>query len=55
MCVEYGQNWPTGSGEADFFYYVNVCSLFRNYLPLKKGGYLHFNKLDSSSAKDYVC
>ena len=28
------------------FNFVNVFSLFRNYLPLEKGGALHLNKLD---------
>ena len=30
-----------------FFNFVNVFSLFRNYLPLEKGGALHLNKLES--------
>ena len=38
-----------------FFNFVNVFSLFRNYLPLKKGGGLHLNKLESSSPKDAFC
>ena len=29
----------------NFFNFVNVFSLFRNYLPLKKGGALHLNKI----------
>ena len=35
-----------------FLNFVNVFSLFRNYLPLKKGGALHLNKLESPSPKD---
>ena len=35
-----------------FFNFVNVFSLFRNYLPLEKGGVLHLNKLESPSPKD---
>ena len=35
--------------------FVNVFSLFRNYLPLEKGGALHLNKLESPSAKDALC
>ena len=35
-----------------FFNFVNVFSLFPNYLPLKKGGALHLNKLESPSPKD---
>ena len=35
--------------------FVNVYSLFRNYLPLEKGGALHLNKLESPSPKDALC
>ena len=35
--------------------FVNVFSLFRNYLPLEKGGVLHLNKLESPSPKDALC
>ena len=38
-----------------FFNFVNVFSLFRNYLPLKKGGTLLLNKLETSSPKDVLC
>ena len=38
-----------------FFNFVNVFSLFRNYLPLEKGGVLHLNKLESPSPKDALC
>ena len=48
-----------------FFNLVNVFSLFRNYLPLEKGGVLHLNlnppralclnKLESSSPQDAFC
>ena len=38
-----------------FFNFVNVFSLFRNYLPLEKGRALHLNKLKSSSPKDALC
>ena len=48
-------NWLIGSGEEDFFYFVNVISLFRNYLPLEKGGALHLNKLESPSPNDALC
>ena len=34
-----------------FLNFVNVFSLFRNYLPLEKGGALHLNKLESPSPK----
>ena len=38
-----------------FFNFVNVFSLFRNYLPLEKGGALPFNNLESTSPKDALC
>mgnify|MGYP003688723061 CR=1 FL=1 len=38
-----------------FFYFVNVFSLFRNYLPLEKGGAIHLNKPESPSPKDALC
>ena len=38
-----------------FFNFVNVFSLFRNYLPLGKGGALHLNKPKSPSPKDALC
>ena len=31
LCAKFGWNWPSGSGEEDFFHFVNVFSLFRNY------------------------
>ena len=48
-------NWLSGSGEEDFLIFVNVFSLFRNYLPLEKGGALHLNKLESLLPKDTLC
>ena len=38
-----------------FLNFVNVFSLFRNYLRLEKGGALHLNKLESPSPKDAFC
>ena len=38
-----------------FLNFVNVFSLFRNYLPLEKGGALHLNKLESPSPKYALC
>ena len=38
-----------------FLNFVNVFSLFRNYLPMEKGGALHLNKLESPSPKDALC
>ena len=54
-CVLFGWNWPSGTVEEDFFYSVNVFSLFRHYLPLKKDRALHLNKLESPSPKDALC
>ena len=44
-----------GSGEEDFFDYVNAFLLFRNYLPLEKGRAFHLNKLESPPPKDALC
>ena len=38
-----------------FLNFVNIFSLFRNYLPLEKGGPLHLNKLETPSPKDALC
>ena len=38
-----------------FFNFVNVFSLFRNYLPLEKGGALPLKKLESILPKDALC
>ena len=38
-----------------FFNFVNVFSLFCNYLPLEKDGALHLNKLVSPLTKDALC
>ena len=38
-----------------FFNFVNVFSLFRNYLFFEKGGPLYLNKLESPSPKDAFC
>ena len=38
-----------------FFNFVNVFSLFRNYLPLEKGGDLHLYKLESPLPKNTLC
>ena len=51
-----GWNWSNGSWEKDFFLnYVNIFLLFRNYLPLEKGGALHLNKLEFLSPKYASC
>ena len=38
-----------------FLNFVNIFSLFRNYLPLENGGALHLNKLESPLPKDALC
>ena len=38
-----------------FFNFVNVFSLFHNYLPLEKAGALYLNKLESPLPKDALC
>ena len=40
--------------EKKIFFFVNVFSLFLNYLPLEKSGALHLNKLKSPSPKSLV-
>ena len=52
LCVKFGWNLPNGSGEDDFLIVLNVFSLFRYYLSLKKGVAIHLNKLESPSPKD---
>ena len=38
LCAKVGWDWLRGSGEEDFLNFVNLFSLFLNYLPLEKGG-----------------
>ena len=38
-----------------FLNFVNVFSLFLNYLPLERGRALNLNKLESISLKDVLC
>ena len=47
---KFSWNWPRGSGN-----YVNVFSLFRNYLPLKKAWPFILNKFESPSPKNALC
>ena len=44
-CAKIDWNWLSVSGGGDFLKKVNICLLFRNYLPLVKGVTLHLNKL----------
>ena len=55
LCAKFGWNWSSGSGEEDFFYFINAFKLFHNYLHLEKGGALHSNKVGSPSPKDILC
>ena len=55
LCAKFGWNWLSGSIEEFFFYFVNVFSLFRNYVPMENGGALHLNKLESPSPEDTLC
>ena len=48
-------NWPSGSIEEDFLNFVIVFSLFRNHLPLERGGTLHLNNLIYPWPKDDLC
>ena len=41
--------------ERGFLNFVNIFSLFCNYLPLKKGLSLHLNKFESPSPKNALC
>ena len=38
-----------------FLNFVNVFSLFHNYIPLERGRALHLNKLESPSPSDTLC
>ena len=38
-----------------FLNFINVFSLFCNYLPIEKGGALHLNKFESPLPKDALC
>ena len=54
LCAKFGRN--SSSGEEDFLNFVNVFSLFRNYLLLEKEGALHLNKIEwSPLLKDDFC
>ena len=52
LCNKFVLNQPSSSGEEDFFNFVNVFSLFHNYLPFEKTEALHLNKDSSPSPKD---
>ena len=44
-----------GSGEKDFFNFINVFLLCRYYFPLEKAGAVYLNKLTPLSPKDALC
>ena len=48
-------NCPAVLERKIFKNFINGFSLFRNYLPLEKGGALHLNKLESPSPKNVLC
>ena len=51
VCLKLAQwFWRRG-----FFNFVTVFSVFRNYLPLEKGGALHMIKVESPLSKDALC
>ena len=54
LCAKFGWNaqWFL---RKRFLNFVNIYSLFRNYLPLEKDVTLYLNKLESSSPKDALC
>ena len=47
LCAKFGWNWPSGSGEDDFFNFVYVFSLFRNYPLLGKNWPFIWTNLNS--------
>ena len=55
LCVKFGCNWPSGSGEEGFLISTMYFRYFVIILPLEKGGALHLNKLESSQPKDALC
>ena len=46
LCAQFGWNWLRFLRRR-FLYFLNVFSLLRNYLPLEKGGALHWHKFES--------
>ena len=54
LCANFVEIGPMFLGRR-CFNFVNVFSLFHNYLPLEKFGALHLNKLESHSPMDVLC
>ena len=46
LCSKFGLNWLSGSGEEDFFNFVDVFWLFRNYSPWKRAVPFIWRKLN---------
>ena len=46
LCAKFGWNWPSVSREEDFLISSVFFRYFVIFLPLKKGGALHLNKLE---------
>ena len=45
-CAKFGWNWPSSSGEENFWISSMYYRYSRNYLPLKRGGALHLKNLN---------
>ena len=54
FCAKFGLNFPPRFSRRGFLNFVNVFSLFRYHLPLKKGLDLHWNQFVSSSKGCFV-
>ena len=44
FCAKFGWNWPIGTGEKEFLKFVDVLSLFYDYLHLERAMALHLIK-----------
>ena len=55
ISAKFDWNWPRASEEYFLKSSIYVFTLFRDYLPLEKGGALHLNKFESPSPKDALC
>ena len=54
LCATFRPNWLSCSGE-EVRNFLNVFSLFRNYLPFEMGGPFIWEKIESPSPKDALC
>ena len=52
LCAKFGWKMVQWFWRRRIFKFVNLFTLFRNYLPLGKDGPLHLNKLESPTPKD---